>query len=200
MMAEMRGRRLDTERRTLRLYPVVAGPPEPVTLFGRLARRGIRLQRCGDRLLAELPADATTIGWWPPLEKQVSRYAGSLAVTVALAHRFSEGRSAFRVAALLAELRSDVPEILLETIGGEARMARLIALPLDGVDLDLACVACCRSLAIRAIHQGRGLTGLLANRESDGEERGRRYVPLDAPAGSGVLARRATERRGPSRP
>lgn len=162
------------ERRSeamMRRYVLSAGTAEPVALFGRLARAGIRLRCRGPVLEAAVPASAMSLGSWPALDRLVARHAASLAVTASLAERFAEGRSPRRVSALLAELRRDVPRILLETVGGEERLADLIArVPLDA-DFDLACVACCRGLAIRAIHQGHSLIGLLADGEGDEEER-----------------------------
>jgi hypothetical protein len=154
-----------------RSYPVVAGPPEPVALFGRLAREGIRLRRSGVLLHAEVPAAAWQARWWPAVDRLLARHAGSLALTEEIARRFRERQPPERVAELLVELHRDVPEILRETVGGSERLTALCASPSAGADLDLACIACCRGLAIRVIHTGRSLAGLLADGEGDGEER-----------------------------
>lgn len=163
-----------------RSYPTVEGPAEPVALFGRLACEGIRLRRSGVLLHAEVPGHATEARWWLAVDRLLERHAASLAVTLNLARAFAERHPPERVAALLAELREDLPEILLETVGGRDRLAALIAAPPTGADLDLACVACCRGLAIRAIRDGSSLAGLLTNGNCDGEEQGRGYRTAEA--------------------
>ncbi len=164
-----------------RQYATIQGPAEPVGLFGRLAREGVRLRCRGVVLHAEVPEPATRVRSWPALDRLLSRHAASLAVTVSLAHRFAERHSAERVSALLAELRREVPEILLETVGGEERLADLIASLPEGADFDLACVACCRGLAIRALHHGGDLAGLFADGECDDQNQGRRHGAEAAP-------------------
>lgn len=155
-------------RDTLALrYPIAEGPAEPVGLFGRLAREGIRLRRSGLFLIAEVPESAERARWWPAMDRLLERHAESLALTVSLARRFADRTPPELLTALLAELRDEVPQILLETVGGAERLAELIASPLRGAELDLSCVACCRGLAVRALHRGHDLAGLFA----DGGER-----------------------------
>lgn len=157
-----------------REYEILGGPPEPVALFGRLAKAGIRLWAYGEALCAEVPGRASGRRSWPALERQLERHAASLAVTARLAHGFPERHPPHRVSELLAELRLEVAEILRETAGGEERLSALISTPPVGADLDLACVACCRGLAIRAIRDGQGLVGLLEDDESHEREDPRR--------------------------
>lgn len=180
-------------------YPTPAGPAEPIGLFGRLAREGIRLRRSGLFLVAEVPGSASRARWCPAMDRLLERHAASLAVTIALARRFADDHPPERVSALLAELHHDVPRVVLETVGGAERLAGLIASPPRGAELDLACVACCRGLAIRAIREGRELAGLFADEESDDEEGGRRHRATADPGRSGQAERRI-ERRGDLRP
>jgi hypothetical protein len=178
-----------------RSYPVVAGRPEPVALFGRLVREGIRLRRSGVLLHAEVPAAAWQAQWWPAVDRLLARHAASLALTEEIARGFRERHAPERVAELLVELHRDVPEILRETVGGGERLAALCASPSAGADLDLACIACCRGLAIRAIHTGRSVAGLLADGEGDGEERRRGDGAPEAPGQSQSACDWPTEQR-----
>ena len=140
----------------VRRYAANGGPAEPAELFGRIASAGIRLRCDSGDLLAEVPEATIRDRGWPALDRRLERHAGSLALTVDLTRRFAAGRPPKRVAAMLAELRDEVPEILLDTVGGAERLSELIASPPLGADFDLACVACCRGLAIRVIQHGRG--------------------------------------------
>ena len=159
-----------------RRYTAADGPAEPIELFGRIAGAGIRLQCRDVELLAEVPMATTADRSWPALDRRLARYAGSLAVTVSLARRFGARQPPERLAAMLAELRAEVPEILHETVGGAERLGELIAGPRAGAEFDLACVACCRGLAMRAIHRGSGLAGVLVDEEGDHEVRERRQT------------------------
>lgn len=68
-------------------YVAAGGPAEPVELFGQLAAAGIRL-RCGESgLLAEVSEATIADSSWAALDRRLSRYAGSLALTVSLARR-----------------------------------------------------------------------------------------------------------------
>ena len=159
-----------------------------MALFGRLAREGIRLRSRGVVLQAEVPERVIGLDFWPALDHLIARHAASLAVTASLARRFGERASRARIAALLAELQREVPEILRETVGGDKRLAELIGSASSGPDLDLACVACCRGLAVRALRDGVELVGVLSEGDRDDRCRGRRHQAPDARSRRGCAA------------
>jgi hypothetical protein len=166
---------------SIRRYIARGGAPaEPVELFGRIAAAGIRLHYGEGELLAEVPQATSADRSWPTLDRRVARYAGSLALTVSVARRFAAGRPPEQVVAMLAELRAELPEILVETLGGEERLAEMIAEPRAGAEFDLACVACCRGLAIRTVHRGQSLAGVLLDGEDDHEDRERQRTAAAA--------------------
>jgi hypothetical protein len=163
----------------VRPYPTVAGPAEPAALIGRLAREGVRLRRSGPVLLAVMPKVVPAARCWPALDLLLRRHTASLAVTVDLARQLAEGLTPERIAALLTELSAEVPGIVRETVCGEERLRMLLGSPLAGADLDLACVACWRGLAIRELSRGRA--GSSGDREVDESDRERRYAAARAP-------------------
>ena len=130
--------------------------PPPIDLFARLTRLGIRLRDDGQRLQAEVPEAALGDRGWPALDHALARHAPCLADQAAAVDRV---RERFEPEALRAALRRFEPplvEVGHETVGGVKRWEQLLAGPLVGAELDLACAAYAR---LREVEMVVGLGG-----------------------------------------
>ena len=139
--------------------------PPPVDLMARVTRLGIRLRDDGQRLRAEIPRAALTDRRWPALDRALARYAPSLADQAAVVDvvRLRLGPEVLRAA--LRAFKPPLVEVGHETVGGVKRWQELLAGPLTGAELDLACVAYGLLVEVEAVI-GRGRE----RRRHEGEE------------------------------
>lgn len=116
-------------------------PAPPRDAVARLAAAGVRLRDDGRTLVATVPRDLAGGAAWPPLDRLLRDHAPWLAdaaaVLEAVRRRFRRAEIVGTLRALPAPLRV----LVEETVGGAERMEALLAGPLHGADLDLACLA-----------------------------------------------------------
>ena len=115
--------------------------PLPRTAMARLAAAGIRLRDDGRDLIARVPRDLAASKAWPALDRLLTRHAVALADAAALVQ---EVRRRFPPADVVAHLRGIEPplrSLVVEVVGGRARLEALLAGQPRGAELDLACFA-----------------------------------------------------------
>ena len=130
--------------------------PPPVDLLARVTRLGIRLRDDGQRLRAEIPRAALTDRRWPALDQAIARYTPYLAEQAAVVDVVHLRFEPEALRAALRAFRPPLVEVAHETVGGVKRWEELLAGPLTGADLDLACAAYGRLVEVEAVIGGGG--------------------------------------------
>ncbi|HEY7726798.1 MAG TPA: hypothetical protein VH880_15795 [Anaeromyxobacteraceae bacterium] len=131
-------------------------PPPPLDLLARLTRLGIRLRDDGNRLRAEVPETALRHRAWPALDRALARYAPYLADQAATVDTVRRRFDAERLRAALRRFQPPLVEVGHETVGGVKRWERLLAGPLAGAELDLACAAYARLREVEMVLRTEG--------------------------------------------
>jgi hypothetical protein len=128
-------------------------PPPPLDLLARLTRLGIRLRDDGNRLLAEVPDAALRGRDWPALDRALARHAPYLADQAAAVETVRELLDPESLRAALRGYQEPLVEVAHGTVGGVKRWKRLLAGPLAGAELDLACAAYARIKEVEMVIQ-----------------------------------------------
>jgi pterin-4a-carbinolamine dehydratase len=116
-------------------------PAPPRDAVARLAAAGVRLRDDGRTLVATVPRELAASAAWPPLDRLLRAHAPWLADSAAVIEAV---RRRFRRAEIVGTLRGLPPPLralVEETVGGGERLEALLAGPLRGAELDLACLA-----------------------------------------------------------
>lgn len=147
----------------IRFYPAVPESehgrkrrrePPPPSLIGRLARFGIRLTDEGVRLRAEVPRTSLRDSHWPLLNRALAHHAPFLADQARVIEQVRERFEPEDLRIALQAFGPPLVDLAHETVGGVKRWNRLLAGPLTGADLDLACAAYANLSSVQAILDG----------------------------------------------
>lgn len=114
-------------------------PPPPLDAVARLCRLGVRLRDDGRFLVARVPPEVAETEDWPALDRLLARHAPWLADAAALIEVVRRRRRPEEVADALRRLSPGLTELAVDLVGGRAELDRLLAAPLEGATLDLAC-------------------------------------------------------------
>ena len=136
--------------------------PPPIDLFARLTRLGIRLRDDGQRLQVEVLEAALGDSGWPALDRALAHYAPYLADQAAAVETVRKRFDPEALQAALRRFEAPLVEVGHETVGGVKRWEQLLAGPLVGAELDLACAAYARLWEVEMV------VGLGGEREGPG--------------------------------